>query len=186
MVPAVKRPDARSIEPPPATTDQVGEIATTLPAASVPTAVNCCVAPAASDAGLGVTVMLASGPAVTMTVAVLVRPPVVALTVPVNVSGVVPAVNMPELVIVPPPATTDQVGVTATVSPAASTATAENCCVPFTARDFGSGEMVNVAILPGSLIPWTSQPAADTAASTSAATSRAVRTCGASGRMMRP
>ena len=60
-VPAVNRP-APSMVPPPATTDQVGAIGTTLPPASLPTAVNCCVPSMASVAGLGVTVMVASGP----------------------------------------------------------------------------------------------------------------------------
>ena len=45
VVPAVNRPVAALIVPPPATTDQSGVIATTLPLASLPTAVNCCVPP---------------------------------------------------------------------------------------------------------------------------------------------
>jgi hypothetical protein len=44
VAPAVKRPVVLPMAPPLATTDQVatGEIATTLPPASLPTAVNCC------------------------------------------------------------------------------------------------------------------------------------------------
>ena len=42
---------------------QTGVIATTLPPATLPTAVNCCCAPTAMVAGLGVTVMVASGAA---------------------------------------------------------------------------------------------------------------------------
>src|SRR5690242_13650938 len=58
---AVNRPFA-SIDPPPASTDQVGETATATPWASRPTAMNCCVVGMASCM-IGVTTMLASGPA---------------------------------------------------------------------------------------------------------------------------
>jgi hypothetical protein len=41
---------------------------TTLPLASLPVAVNCCVAPGCTVLGLGVTVIIASPPDVTVTV----------------------------------------------------------------------------------------------------------------------
>ena len=58
--PAVNKPVLLTV-PPPATTDHVGVMVTTLPSASVPTATNCCVLLMTNDAGLGVTVMVASG-----------------------------------------------------------------------------------------------------------------------------
>jgi hypothetical protein len=82
-------------------------------------------------AGFGVTVIEASGPAVTMTVAVTVMPLHVTVTVFVKVPAVVPAVNSPACVIVPPPATTAQVGVVPVIIlPFASFVTTVNCCVP--------------------------------------------------------
>ena len=57
--PAVNRP-VPLMEPPPATTDQLGARATVLPLMSRPTAANCCVAPMPSVAGFGVTTMVAS------------------------------------------------------------------------------------------------------------------------------
>ena len=92
---AVNKPELASIEPPPLVTDQTGVMATTLPLASVPTAVNCCVKPGDSVTGLGVTLMVASGPAVTMTVAVPLVPPIDAWTVFVYVPMSVPAVKTP-------------------------------------------------------------------------------------------
>ena len=56
--PAVSRP-LSSIEPPPAEMVHVGVIDTTLPSASFPTAVNGCVAPAATVGLAGVTVIVA-------------------------------------------------------------------------------------------------------------------------------
>ena len=64
---AVKSPVLGSIVPPLATTDHAGVKATTLPCASLPTAVNCCVARMATVAGDGVIVIVASGPVVTIT-----------------------------------------------------------------------------------------------------------------------
>ena len=72
--PAVKRPDAALMVPPPAVTDQTGVIATTLPVASLPTAVYCRVVLMGMVPGFGVTVMVASGPGATMTVAKTVTP----------------------------------------------------------------------------------------------------------------
>ena len=74
VVPAVNRPVAL-IEPPPLITCHAGVIATTLFCASLATAVNCCVPPVASDAGFGVTVIVATGPAITDTEAAPLMPP---------------------------------------------------------------------------------------------------------------
>ena len=54
---------------------------TTFPPASLPTATNCCGVPMANVVGLGVTVMDAIGPTVTITVAVAETEPCVALMV---------------------------------------------------------------------------------------------------------
>lgn len=129
VVPAVKTPVVALMVPPPLTTDQTGVIATVLPPASRPTAVKVCCAPIARVAGFGVTVIDASGPTVTVTVAVPEIVPLVALTVLAKVPGVVPAVKRPVVLIAPPPATTDQTGVIATAFPKASLPTAVNCCV---------------------------------------------------------
>jgi hypothetical protein len=59
-VPAVKMPFA-STAPPPARIDHCGEISTTAPSASLPTARNCCVALTAR-VGFGETTMLVSEP----------------------------------------------------------------------------------------------------------------------------
>ena len=171
--------------PPPATTDQVGVIATTLPLASRPTAVNCWLVLMASDAGFGVTVMVASGPGVTMTVAEPVLPLAVAVTVLLNVPGVVPAVNRPEALMVPPPAVTDQVGVTATTAPEKSVPTAVNCRVPPTARVVGLGETTRLTSDPGPLMPCTSHDDVNAPASATATITRAMRARGASARTMR-
>src|ERR1051325_11106849 len=150
--PAVKRPVDPLIVPPPATTDQTGAIGKTLPAASRPTAVNCCVALTSIAAGFGVTVIVVSPapppppppppPPVTVTVTVAVPDtlPLVAFTVPVNVPAVTPAVKTPvEALMVPPPLTTDQTGVMANASPAPSVPMATNCCVVPAASDTGVG-----------------------------------------------
>jgi hypothetical protein len=63
----------------------------------------------------------------------------------VVVPGVVPAVNSPVAVIVPPPLTTAQVGVTLRTLPLESLTTAVNCCVPPTASVAVVGETVTVA-----------------------------------------
>jgi hypothetical protein len=145
--PAVKRPDAALMVPPPAVTDQTGVIATTLPFASLPTAVYCRVVLMGMVPGFGVTVIVASAPGVTMTVAVTVIPLQVTATVLVNVPAVVPAVNSPVLEIVPPPATTDQVGwVPVMVVPRPSFVTTVNCCVAPVARVTEVGEMVSDVI----------------------------------------
>jgi hypothetical protein len=175
VFPAVKRPVVATMVPGGLTVDQVGVIATTLPFASFPTAVNCCVAPM-SNVGFGVTVIVASGPAVTMTVAVAVT--LLQVTDTVIVPAVVPAVNSPVLVIVPPPET-DQIGFgIARTSPSEFFATVVNCCVPFTGRVVEVGEMVIDAVTPGSLVPL--HPAVNKPASATAARTRARRARGAS------
>src|SRR4029077_1793317 len=74
--------------------------------------------------GVGVTVMVANGPVVTVTVAVPERRPLVAWTVFAKVPGTVAAVNSPVLLMTPPPATTDHTGEIATTAPSASLPTA--------------------------------------------------------------
>ena len=80
---------------PPATTVHVaaGDSVVTLPFASRAVAVNCWLAFVATDAGLGVTVMVAAVPGVTVTVANLSTLPFAARTVFVNVPATVPAVR---------------------------------------------------------------------------------------------
>ncbi len=102
--PAVKSPVLALMVPGGLVVDQTGVMATTFPNASLPTAVNCCWVRIASVTGFGVTVIVASGPTVTVIVAVAVKPPHV--TVTVLVPGVVGAVNNPALLTVPPPAVT--------------------------------------------------------------------------------
>jgi hypothetical protein len=143
--------------PPPAVTVQAGVNGVmTLPPASLPTAVNCCVVLIESVTGFGVTVIVASGPGVTMTVAVAEIPRQVASTVLVNVPGVAPAVKRPVLgLIVPPPETTDQTMVPAlgvTLAPSKSVPDAVNCTVPFTATVAGFGATTSVDRTPGSVL----------------------------------
>src|SRR4051812_13887318 len=175
VLPAVKRPVAAPIVPPPFAIDHTGVSTTALPLASLPVAVNCWVPPTASVAGVGVTVMVASAPEVTMTVAVLVKLPLVAMTVLVYVCGDVPAVNSPVGLMEPPPATTDQTGVTVTAAPEKSVPRAENCCVPLIAMVFGFGEIVIDDSEPGSLVPWTSQATTNSPVKAAAAITRAAR-----------
>jgi hypothetical protein len=142
--PAVKRPVLALMEPPPAVTDQTGVIATTLLFASLPTAVYCSEVLIGIVPGFGVTVIVASAPGETMTVAKTVIPLQVTATVLVKVPAVVPAVNRPVCVMVPPPATTDQVGVVPViVLPLPSFVTTVNCCVPPVARVADVGAMVS-------------------------------------------
>ena len=107
--PAVKRPVAALMLPPPFTTDQTGEIGKMLPSPSRPTAVNCCVPLVWTEAGFGVTVMVASdrgkrGHGSRFAVAKPETVPLVALTVLVNVPATAPAVKRPVLAsMVPPP-----------------------------------------------------------------------------------
>jgi hypothetical protein len=151
--PAVNKPVLASIVPPPFTTDHTGVIATTLPPASLPTAVNCCCVLIPSVTGFGVTVIVASGPGVTIAVAVPKMDPLVALTVFGNVPAVVPAVNNPvAALMVPPPAVTDHTGVIATTFPFASRPTAVYCWVPLIGIVPGFGVTVIVASGPATTV----------------------------------
>src|SRR5690242_19727246 len=150
--PAVNMP-VRLMAPPPAATDHVGEMAMTLLPASLPTAVNCCVPLAASVSGFGVTVMLASAPALTTTVAVPEMVPLAAFTVFGKEPSVVPAVNNPLALMAPPLATTDHVGVIVTTLFPASLPTAVNCCVAL--MDSVSGFGVTVMLASGPIVTIT-------------------------------
>lgn len=79
--PDVNRPVLRSMRPPPFTTAHVGDTAMMLPFASRPVAANCCVELVSTEAGFGVTVIVASGPLVTLTVAKPARLSTLARTV---------------------------------------------------------------------------------------------------------
>ena len=127
-------------------TDHTGVIATTLPPASLPTAVNCCVVFTCRSAGFGVTVIVASAPLVTFTVAVPKIVPLVARTVLGNDPAVEPAVKTPlPETMVPPPFVTDQTGVIATTLPCASLPTAVKVCCALIAIVAGLGVTVIVA-----------------------------------------
>ena len=102
-------------------------IATGLLLASRPTAVNCWTALIPIEIGPGVTMIVASAPADTLTVAVPETVPLVALTVPVKEPASVPAVKRPVVLIAPPLATTDQTGVMVTSRSSASRPTATYC-----------------------------------------------------------
>src|ERR1019366_9234533 len=139
-VPATNKPELL-IVPPPAATDHTGVRATTLPLASLPMAVNCCVRLTFSETGFGVTVIVASAPTATFTVAKPEMPPLVACTVLVYVPDTVPAVKRPvPLLMLPAVAfTTDQMGVNWTMLPTASLPTAVKVCRPPVARLLGFG-----------------------------------------------
>jgi hypothetical protein len=140
--------------PPPAVTDHVGVNGEMmLPLPSLPTAVYVIVVLIGSVPGFGVTVIVATGPAVTITVAKAVMPLHVTETVLLNVPGVVPAVKSPVCVIVPPPATTDHVGVTLRTFPLDALATAVNCCVPFMGSVVVVGATVSEVVVRTSVDP---------------------------------
>src|SRR5947209_12490263 len=97
--------------------------------------------------------MVATAPAVTVTVAVAARVPLVTTTVLANVPDVVPAVKRPLLSIVPPPASTDHNGDgTATTLLFASLPVTVNCFVAFTTTDAGAGVIAMVASAPGTTV----------------------------------
>src|SRR5512146_761809 len=153
-VPAVNRP-AGVIVPPPATMDQVGRNTKLLPAESLPWARYCRVVVTNRESGpAGVIVMVDStgGGAITFTEALPEILPSVALTVLRKVPGVGPAVKSPALLIVPPLAATDQVGVIAKGSPRASLPSAVNCWLA-RAATLVSGETRMDASLAGSPRP---------------------------------
>src|ERR1019366_6802476 len=132
-------------------TDQDGTITTMFPFTSLPTAVKVCVPPVERLLVLGLTVIDASAPGVTFTVATPEMPPLVACTVLTYVPGTVPAVKTPvPLLMLPAVAfTTDQVGVNWTMLPTASLPTAMNCCVLVAASVTGVGVTTIVAKTPG-------------------------------------
>src|SRR5437870_3920584 len=98
-VPEVNRPVTPSMVPPPTRTDQVGEIETSLPRASLPTAVNCCVTLAGRVAGLVVTTILTGDAPDTVNFNFVAGPGTVMTDVPVFPSLV--AVMMAEPVATP-------------------------------------------------------------------------------------
>jgi len=176
VFPAVKRPEVALMVPGGLTVDQTSGLSvTTLPAPSLPTAVNCCVAPT-SSVGFGVTVIVASGPTVTMTVAVADIPLQVTTTVFVYVPGTVPAVKSPVWVIVPPPDATDHVGVfLERTFPSLSVIVAVNCWVPLIGMVVVVGAMTTVATVRGPLLSL--QYVVNSAAIATAAILRANRPC---------
>jgi len=90
------------------------------PNESLACAENCTVPPTATVGCEGVMATTVTGPGVTVTEAVAAIPSAAACTVLAKVPGASPAVNSPEALIVPPPWSTDQVGVTATAFPCPS------------------------------------------------------------------
>jgi hypothetical protein len=125
---------------------------TTFPFASFPTAVNCCVAPAAKVGFAGVIAIVACALDVTSTDAVPVMLPLFAVTVFVKLPNVDPAVNRPFSSMVPPPAATDHVGEMVITFPLASVPTAVNCCVPPATMVGFSGVSVIVASVRGDVL----------------------------------
>ena len=109
-------------------------------------------APVVIDTGFGVMVMVASAPVVTETEANPETPPLDAWTVLAKVPADAPAVKTPDALIVPPPATTDHVGVPEIVTalPRASCPVTMNCCVVPAATAFGFGVTTMIANGPGS------------------------------------
>src|ERR1035437_8020205 len=132
------------------TTDQAGTITTMFPFASLPTAVNCCVPPVERLLVLGLTVIDASAPTATFTVAKPEMPPLVACTVFGYVPATVPAVKTPVLPLMLPAVafTTDQTGTITTRFPFASLPTAVKVCVPPVERLLGFGLTVIDASAP--------------------------------------
>src|ERR1019366_3217510 len=130
-------------------TDQLGTITTGFPFTSLPTAVNCCGAPTLSVSDGGLTVIVASAPATTFTVATPEMGPLVACTVFAYAPATVPAVNSPALSMVHAVTfTTDQLGGTGTMLPFTSWPTAVYCCLAPTLSVSDSGLTVIVASVP--------------------------------------
>src|SRR5688500_14731018 len=102
VFPAVNRPELELIVPGGLTVLHTGVIGTMLPLPSLPTAVNCCWPPMFSVSGFGVTVIVASAPATTVTLAVPEIEPEVARTLLLNVPSVLPAVNRPVFALMVP------------------------------------------------------------------------------------
>src|SRR5436190_16822045 len=108
-------------------TAHVGLNGMTLPPASLPMATNCCVVVTGNVIGVGVSVIDASGPGVTVIDARPEIPPTEATTVLANEPATRPAENTPLGLIVPPFATTDHVGDISTARPSASKPSATIC-----------------------------------------------------------
>ena len=103
--PAVNKPDPLMAPPPLTVQVKDGCGLTRLPNWSRPVAVNCCVLPVCTDALDGETVIVVrTGGAVTVTLAVPLTLPLAAVTVK-GPPAVEPAVNKPAASIVPPPVT---------------------------------------------------------------------------------
>src|ERR1019366_1490194 len=135
-------------------TDQAGTITTMFPFASLPTAVNCCVPPVERVLVLGLTVIVASAPTPTFTVAKPEMPPLAACTVLLYVPDTVPAVKTPVPLLMLPAVAfrTDQDGTITTMFPFASLPTAVKVCVPPVARLLVLGLTVIDAKAPGSTV----------------------------------
>src|ERR1035437_5202884 len=133
------------------TTDQAGTITTMFPFTSLPTAVKVCTPPVERLLVLGLTVIDASAPTATFTVAKPAMPVLVACTVLAYVPDTVPAVKTPvPLVMLPAVAfRTDQAGTSTTMFPFASLPTPVNCCVPPVEMLLGFGLTVIDAKAPG-------------------------------------
>src|SRR5207248_2044241 len=113
---------------------QVGVMPTALAYMSFPVAVNVVMAWVCTLALDGATVMLASAPGLTVTLAVPDALPEVARTVLLKVPAAVPAVNRPVMLTPPPPLTTLHVtGAPGIGVPALSVTVAVNCWVPLMA-----------------------------------------------------
>src|SRR5512135_1726524 len=86
-----------------------------------------------------------------------------------NVASVTPAANKPELLLmVPPPATTDQVGVSDTTAPLMSVPTAANCWGPLGGRMTGLGVTAMATNWPAGGAPWGPRLCSHAAASSAA------------------
>ena len=111
VAPAVNNPDALMVPPPFTDQAKVGCGLIGLPNWSNPVAVNCCLPPVATEALLGATVIVVkTGAAVTVTLAVPLTPPLAAAVTVKGPPAFAPAVNNPDELMVPPPLT-DQVNV---------------------------------------------------------------------------
>jgi hypothetical protein len=129
--PAVKSPVASMVPASGSTAHATAWPETGLPNESAAAAVKRCCAPESSVGWLGEMLTDTTGPAVTTTVAVAVRPCAAASTVSTYVPGVAPAVKMPvDGSIDPPPWMSVQTGVTATVLPFTSVPVAWKATVP--------------------------------------------------------
>ena len=140
LIPAVNSPSWESL-PPPLSRVQVTLTGSSLPKPSSPRALNWIIPPTLTDGSVGTITSFFSSPLSTVTEASPVIAPAVAVTVLVYRPGVLPPVNSPLLSMVPPPAATVHLKVTAGISFLfESKAAAANCMVPptFTVASLGS------------------------------------------------